>query len=72
MPRIVWRGPCIEPEGALPNGIGVSDFAGSEKMSLNFPSSPCGTISATEQLSREYVAMRILLQELDVSATPRA
>jgi hypothetical protein len=56
----------------LPNGIGVSDFAGSEKMSLNFPSSPCGTISATEQLSREYVAMRILLQELDVSATPRA
>jgi hypothetical protein len=43
----VYRGPCIAPEGALPNGIGPIFLAGSEKISLYFPLSPNGSMRAT-------------------------
>jgi hypothetical protein len=38
--RVVYRVPCIVPDGASPNGIGPMGFAGSEKISLYFPLSP--------------------------------
>ncbi len=43
----MYRGPCMEPDGAFANGMGAIGLAGSENTTRYLPSSPQGSIPFT-------------------------